>query len=38
MLANEFLGGLSLPFPVILLRLLGAALLCALIGYERESC
>ena len=37
MLANEFLGGLSLPFPVILLRLLGAALLCALIGYERES-
>ena len=37
MLANEFLGSLSLPFPVILLRLIGAALLCALIGYERES-
>ena len=37
MLANEFLGGLNLPFPILVLRLVGAALLCALIGYEREA-
>ncbi len=37
MLADEFLGGLVLPFPIILLRLCGAAALCALIGYEREA-
>jgi putative Mg2+ transporter-C (MgtC) family protein len=36
MLAEEFLGKLALPLPVICLRLAGAALLCALIGFERE--
>ena len=37
MLADEFLGHLSLPLPIIALRLIGAALLCAVIGYEREA-
>ena len=37
MLANEFLGGLVLPLPILVLRLVGAAALCALIGYEREA-
>ncbi len=37
MLEQEFFGGLALPLPVIVLRLVGAALLCALIGYEREA-
>lgn len=37
MLANEFLRGLELPLPIIVLRLVGAALLCAVIGYEREA-
>ena len=37
MLASEFLGGLNLPFPILVLRLVGAALLCALIGFEREA-
>jgi putative Mg2+ transporter-C (MgtC) family protein len=37
MLADEFLGGLALPFPIIVLRLLGAGALCALIGLEREA-
>ena len=37
MLADEFLGGLALPLPIIALRLAGAALLCALIGFEREA-
>jgi len=37
MLASEFLGGLDLPFPILVLRLVGAALLCALIGFEREA-
>jgi putative Mg2+ transporter-C (MgtC) family protein len=36
MLAEELLGGLALPFPVVVLRLVGAAALCALIGIERE--
>jgi putative Mg2+ transporter-C (MgtC) family protein len=36
MWADEFLGGLALPFPIILARLCGAAALCGLIGYERE--
>jgi putative Mg2+ transporter-C (MgtC) family protein len=36
MLADEFLGKLVLPLPVLALRLVGAALLCALIGFERE--
>lgn len=37
MLADEFLGGLVLPLPIVCLRLVGAALLCAVIGLERES-
>lgn len=37
MLASEFLGDTTLPVPVILLRLAGAVVLCALIGYERET-
>ena len=37
MLAQEFLGDLVLPLPIIVLRLVGAALLCALLGYEREA-
>jgi putative Mg2+ transporter-C (MgtC) family protein len=37
MLAHEFLGTLALPLPLILLRLVGAVVLCALIGYEREA-
>ncbi len=36
-ITDEILGRATLPFPVLLLRLLGAALLCALIGYEREA-
>jgi putative Mg2+ transporter-C (MgtC) family protein len=36
MLADEFLGGLALPLPIVALRLVGAALLCAFIGFERE--
>ncbi len=37
MLADEFLGSLALPLPILLLRLVGAILLCALLGYEREA-
>ncbi len=37
MLAEEFLGATSLPLPIIALRLIGAAFLCALVGYEREA-
>ncbi len=37
MLQDEFLGSLTLPLPVIILRLTGAALLCGLIGFEREA-
>jgi putative Mg2+ transporter-C (MgtC) family protein len=37
MLANEFLGGLALPLPILALRLVGAAILCAVIGIEREA-
>jgi putative Mg2+ transporter-C (MgtC) family protein len=37
MLAEEFLGGLALPLPITALRLVGAALLCAVIGFEREA-
>jgi putative Mg2+ transporter-C (MgtC) family protein len=33
----EFLGGLAVPMPIAAVRLLGAALLCSLIGYERET-
>ena len=37
MLAAEFSGNLTLPFPIIVLRLAGAVLLCAVIGFEREA-
>jgi putative Mg2+ transporter-C (MgtC) family protein len=37
MLANELQGGLVLPVWIIALRLVGAAVLCALIGFEREA-
>jgi putative Mg2+ transporter-C (MgtC) family protein len=37
MLADEFLGGLVLPLPIILIRLGGATLLAALQGIEREA-
>ena len=37
MLAEEFLGGLVLPLPIVVARLVGAALLCAVIGLEREA-
>jgi putative Mg2+ transporter-C (MgtC) family protein len=36
-MAEEFLGGLVLPYHIVLLRLVGAALLCGLIGFEREA-
>jgi putative Mg2+ transporter-C (MgtC) family protein len=36
-LADEFFGSLALPLPLMLLRLAGAVVLCALIGYEREA-
>jgi putative Mg2+ transporter-C (MgtC) family protein len=37
MLAEEFLGGIALPLPIVVARLVGAAALCALIGLEREA-
>lgn len=37
MRAQEFLGTLVLPWQIVVLRLVGAALLCAMIGYEREA-
>jgi putative Mg2+ transporter-C (MgtC) family protein len=37
MLADEFLDPLALPIEIIALRLVGATLLCALIGFEREA-
>jgi putative Mg2+ transporter-C (MgtC) family protein len=37
MLAEEFLGNTVLPIPIIALRLFGAALLCGVIGFEREA-
>jgi putative Mg2+ transporter-C (MgtC) family protein len=37
MLADEFLSGLVLPLPIVAARLIGAALLCAVIGIEREA-
>ena len=37
MLAEEFLGGLALPLPIVVARLVGAAALCAVIGLEREA-
>ncbi|WP_375176015.1 MgtC/SapB family protein [Pseudooceanicola sp.] len=36
-LSSEFAGHSSLPWPVVLVRILGALLLSALIGFERES-
>jgi putative Mg2+ transporter-C (MgtC) family protein len=37
MLAEELLGGLVLPLPIVIARLVGAAALCAVIGLEREA-
>jgi putative Mg2+ transporter-C (MgtC) family protein len=37
MLAEELLGATVLPLPIIVVRLVGAAALCALIGLEREA-
>ena len=37
MLHDEFLAGLVLPLPVVIARLLGAGILCGLIGFEREA-
>ena len=37
MLAEEFQGSLAIPLPIVALRLVGSALLCALIGLEREQ-
>jgi putative Mg2+ transporter-C (MgtC) family protein len=37
MLADEFLSGMHIPLPIVALRLFGSALLCALIGLEREQ-
>ena len=37
MLADEFLGDPVLPVPILVLRLVGATLLCAMIGWEREA-
>jgi putative Mg2+ transporter-C (MgtC) family protein len=37
MLADEILGGLVLPLPIVAARLVGAAALCAVIGLEREA-
>jgi putative Mg2+ transporter-C (MgtC) family protein len=37
MLQDELMGSLALPLPVIIARLIGAALLCGLIGFEREA-
>jgi putative Mg2+ transporter-C (MgtC) family protein len=37
MWAEEFLGGLHMPLQLIAVRLVGAALLCAVIGFEREA-
>lgn len=36
-LAEEFATGLALPLPIVALRLVGAAALCACIGFEREA-
>lgn len=36
MIYDEVLGGLDLPLAVVALRLCGAALLCAVLGIERE--
>lgn len=36
-LRSEFRGGGVLPYAVVLVRLLGAALLCGTIGFERET-
>ncbi len=37
MFHDEFISGLALPLPIVIARLLGAALLCGLIGFEREA-
>ncbi len=37
MFYDEFISGLTLPLPIVSARLRGAALLCGLIGFEREA-
>ena len=37
MLVEELVGGLALPLPIIVARLVGAVAFCAVIGLERES-
>lgn len=37
MLVDEFLGHMALPLPLVIARLVGASLLCAIIGLEREA-
>ncbi len=37
MLIEEFTRSAALPLPVIAVRLAGAAVLCAIIGFEREA-
>jgi putative Mg2+ transporter-C (MgtC) family protein len=37
MLAQEFRSGMELPLPIVVLRLVGSAVLCAMIGLEREQ-
>jgi putative Mg2+ transporter-C (MgtC) family protein len=36
MLIEEFAGGMALPWWIVVLRLMGAAVFCAVIGLERE--
>ena len=37
MVFEELLANLALPLPIVIVRLVGAALLCAVIGLEREA-
>lgn len=37
LVAEDLAGSPGLPFPVVALRLIGAGLLCGLIGFEREA-
>lgn len=37
LVAQDLSGYPGLPFPIVALRLIGAGLLCGLIGYEREA-
>ncbi|CAN5759409.1 MgtC/SapB family protein [soil metagenome] len=37
MLVEKFTAGLALPWPIMVVRLVGATLLCASIGFERQT-